>query len=185
MIRVTAFIFPRNHYMCRALLSWEGLDICLALLTHTAIALPSELPQTMSSQFHISNSPPHPTRGESASSWVVLSHLLYWLNMSRVHCDPSNTDPSHTASPKETRKAVGESSMGLPRDKGNKEIRKGQLLRSPCLNCPKELLRSGRPLYPIASFLARNIPAQRSRGVADRKSFCPCAGSALTQLNSK
>lgn len=35
-----------------------------------------------------------------------------------------------------------------------------------------------RALSPVASFLARNIPSQRKRGVADWKSFCPCAGSS-------
>lgn len=111
----------------------------------------------MSSQVYISNPPSHPTQGEGVSSWVVLSCLLYWLNVSRVHCNSSYTFP------KETRKAVGESSLGFPGDKGNKEIRKGWLVRPPSLNCPKNCFYDQWELCPQLLPSWQETPPLRER----------------------
>jgi len=54
MFGVMEFVFPRNHYVWWALLSWKWLNICLpmgssewipyfAMLVHIAFALPSKL----------------------------------------------------------------------------------------------------------------------------------------------
>lgn len=71
-----AFVLPRSHSVCSALLAWEQLNpclpmgssegiLCLALLVSPTLALLGELSsQTMSSHFYLSYSLPHPTWGK-------------------------------------------------------------------------------------------------------------------------